>query len=160
MYNCVAGRLVSPGEGRIGTGRRHLQSDHWQIRPPGHPLRKLTRVAKRPGAHRPVGNSLPLWTGHGDIRRTPLRAASQNRLHRPRLLVPHSSDDATIMPMRFLIFLVPGLAAAVTVNTDFGGGCLGRIREGLGDSLPPRGERGKGPGRPQSPGQLVLLPCR
>ena len=33
------------------------------------------------------------------------------------------------MAMRFLIFLVPGLAAAVTVNTDFEGGCLGRIEK-------------------------------
>jgi zinc carboxypeptidase/carboxypeptidase M14-like protein len=29
--------------------------------------------------------------------------------------------------MRFLIFLVPALAAAITVHTDFEGGCLGRI---------------------------------
>jgi hypothetical protein len=29
--------------------------------------------------------------------------------------------------MRFLIFLVPGLAVAITINTDFEGGCLGRI---------------------------------
>ena len=31
--------------------------------------------------------------------------------------------------MRFLIFLIPGLAAAVTVNTNFEGGCLGRIEK-------------------------------
>jgi hypothetical protein len=31
--------------------------------------------------------------------------------------------------MRFLIFLVPGLAAAVTVSANFEGGCLGRIEK-------------------------------
>src|SRR4029077_1764076 len=39
------------------------------------------------------------------------------------------ADDATIMPMRLLIFLVPGVAAAVTVNTDFERGSLGRIEK-------------------------------
>src|SRR3982751_4212058 len=32
-------------------------------------------------------------------------------------------------PMRFLIFLIPGLIAAVTVRTDFEGGSLGRIEK-------------------------------
>src|ERR1035437_9477066 len=41
----------------------------------------------------------------------------------------HSSDDATIVPMRFLILLIPGLAAAVTVSTNFEGGSLGRIEK-------------------------------
>ena len=33
------------------------------------------------------------------------------------------------MPMRFLILLIPGLAAAVTVSTNFEGGSLGRIEK-------------------------------
>lgn len=31
--------------------------------------------------------------------------------------------------MRFLLFLVPGLAAAITVSTNFEGGCLGRVEK-------------------------------
>ncbi|MFN7994548.1 MAG: M14-type cytosolic carboxypeptidase [Bryobacteraceae bacterium] len=49
------------------------------------------------------------------------------RIHlRPRGFL---QADATIVPMRFLMFLVPVVATAITVNTDFEGGCLGRIEK-------------------------------